>query len=166
MRAWALAWPSVALLGLGSCGDDASAGPPRVEIGTGDVAFLPLVDGDDLFIVEGPQGGFHLVGSLRAWNLHPGNPDDLSSPGNPTMVFEAFVGDVQVDSGVSRYTQGLRAGEDDASEMVGRRIILDITDDAELDGAMLRVEVTATDKDGQIASDQRSVVGVPHPNNL
>ena len=43
----------------------ASSAIPAVEIGTGEIEFQPLDDGDMLDIIQGPQGGFHLLGSLR-----------------------------------------------------------------------------------------------------
>lgn len=57
-------------LGAGCTGGD----PPvdcenpvvAVEIGTGDQSFEPLADGDPVTMVHGPQGGWHVWGSLRA----------------------------------------------------------------------------------------------------
>lgn len=39
--------------------------PPTAEVGTGDSSFVPLQDGDSVVIVNGPQGGQHILGSLR-----------------------------------------------------------------------------------------------------
>lgn len=42
---------------------------PRIEIGTGELDFEVLEDGASLEIIHGPQGGWHLVGSLRGLYL-------------------------------------------------------------------------------------------------
>ena len=38
---------------------------PVVEVGTGELVFSPLEDGDELRMVHGPQGGWHLLGAVR-----------------------------------------------------------------------------------------------------
>jgi hypothetical protein len=50
-----------------SCPCDA----PAVEVGGGDIDFVPLSDGDPLTMVHGPQGGWHVLGSARMTNLAP-----------------------------------------------------------------------------------------------
>jgi len=47
----------------------ADAGPPVLELGTGETAFTPITDGQTLKLVTGPQGGHHLWISLRIKNL-------------------------------------------------------------------------------------------------
>ena len=42
---------------------------PRIEIGTGELDFEVLEDGAALEIIHGPQGGWHLVGSVQALYL-------------------------------------------------------------------------------------------------
>ena len=56
--------------------DTSSSGPegclaltPDIEIGTGEMNFETLVEGDPVIMVHGPQGGWHLLGSLRFENL-------------------------------------------------------------------------------------------------
>jgi hypothetical protein len=156
------------LAAVAACGADGMVyGDPAAVIGTGELEFEPLGDGDELYVVLGPQGGYHLNGSVRVQGVAPGNPDDLLDPDNPTTEFRAFVGDQRVDAGGARYTQGLDpAPEPHHGQMVGRRVILDILDDAELDGAEVRFEVTVTDVYGNSASASVMVTAVPHPNNL
>jgi hypothetical protein len=159
----------VALLVACTGADDGGppGGDPAAVIGTGELEFEPLAGGDDIYVVQGPQGGFHLNGSVRVQGVAPGNPDDLVDPDNPTTEFRAFVGDVRVDAGGARYTQGLDpAPAPYHGQMVGRRVILDILDDAELDGATVRFEVTVSDVYGNSASAEVTVTTVPHPNNL
>jgi hypothetical protein len=40
--------------------------PVQVEVGTGSSAFEPLAAGSAVTMVHGPQGGWHMLGSLRA----------------------------------------------------------------------------------------------------
>jgi hypothetical protein len=46
-------------------------GSPHVEIGTGEEGFVALIPGDSVTMVHGPQGGWHLLGSVRMWNMGP-----------------------------------------------------------------------------------------------
>jgi hypothetical protein len=157
---------------LAACGGDAEpaadAGAPAIEIGSGDSAFEALVDGEDIFVVQGPQGGFHLLGSFAATGVEPGNPEMLGDPDNPTMTFRVLTGASRVDIvDANTFTQGLEpvAGTGGVGK-VGRLVILDIADDAELDGVEIRFEVDITDVHGATASDARLLMAVPHPANL
>jgi len=49
------------------CGE----GEPSAVIGTGDQEFESLSAGDPVTMVHGPQGGWHILGSLRARHIHP-----------------------------------------------------------------------------------------------
>ena len=42
---------------------------PDIEIGTGELSFESLSEGAPVVMVHGPQGGWHLLGSLRFENL-------------------------------------------------------------------------------------------------
>ncbi len=160
-------WP-VLLAVLFACSanaaDPADAGPPGLEIGTGERSFEALQDGQNIFIVLGPQGGYHFFGSLQARNMNAGDSEDLSDPSNPSTLFEAFVGDTRVDAMASSYRQGLKV-RDGVAEMIGRTVILDIEDDSELAGATVRFVVTVEDVDGLSLSDERTLIAVPHPDN-
>lgn len=159
---------TAALVGVAcssSPGSSADAGPPFIELGTGTREFEPLDDGDDIFIVQGPQGGYHFFGSLRARNVEPGDSEDLSDPKNPRTTFEAFAGDARVDSMFSSYVQGLEL-EDGYAQMIGRTVILDILDDDDLDGVTVRFTVSLEDTDGVVVSDERTLTAVKHPDNL
>jgi len=123
-----------------------------------------LQDGETLFIVQGPQGGFHFFGSLQAANIEAGDSEDLSDPNNPTTTFEAYVDGARVDAQASSYTQGL-VPRGAVSEMIGRTVILDILDDSELAGAEVRFLVRVEDVNGITLSDERTVVAMPHPAN-
>lgn len=49
-------------------GDDSAALGPEVHVGTGADTWEPLAEGDPLTMVHGPQGGWHLLGSLWVAN--------------------------------------------------------------------------------------------------
>ncbi len=152
---------------LGAC---ASPGGAGVELGTGTTAFTPLGDGDEVYIVQGPQGGYHLDGSVRATGIVHGDPEDLSSPDNPTTVFRVLRAGEAVSGTANQpdvsYTQGLdESAEPTFCEMVGRRVYLNIGDDDDLVGSTLTVEVTLSDVDGRVLMDSREVFAVAHPDN-
>ncbi len=156
--------------GTGTDADDTAADPgplePALEVGTGDRVFEPLEDGDDIFIVQGPQGGFHFDGSIRVQGIETGDPGDLFSELNPTTVWRAFEGNDQIDVGIEA-TQGLDPvdGEPGVYETVGRKVILDITRDLQLAGDNVTLQVKITDVDGISLLDERTLNAVPHPLN-
>ena len=46
---------------------------PWVVVGTGSVEYEPLIEGQELPIVMGPQGGFHVWGGFHGCNFDPDN---------------------------------------------------------------------------------------------
>jgi hypothetical protein len=44
---------------------------PSVEIGTGETTFEALEEGASVVMVHGPQGGWHMLGSVRTHNMEP-----------------------------------------------------------------------------------------------
>jgi len=47
------------------CGDS----DPQLVCGTGDSGYQPLAEGDEVTIIHGPQGGWHLTGAFATANL-------------------------------------------------------------------------------------------------
>lgn len=45
--------------------------PPRVEIGTGETDFQTLAPLEPVVMVHGPQGGWHMLGSVRVHSMDP-----------------------------------------------------------------------------------------------
>lgn len=168
------AGPSRALALLAVAGLFAGCGAgdvtPEVLLGGGEYLWQDLVDGDPIDVVYGPQGGYHLLGSVRVRGLDPGVFGDLAAPTNPTTAFEVLVDGASYIKSAT-YVQGLPEATPEARdagwthEMIGRFVILEITDDAELDGVDLTLSVTVTAHDGAVATDARELVGVPHPAN-
>lgn len=77
---------ALAVAALAACGSDGPSDPdtdagndvpydvvgdPMVEIGTGFPDFEPLTDGQEVSIIQGIQGGYHIWGGLRASGLDP-----------------------------------------------------------------------------------------------
>lgn len=143
------------------------------EYGVGEDFFEPIDDGDEILIVFGPQGGYHLDASVRAQGIDPGDHRNVADPRNPRIEFEARRPNGELvsgldkpgDDGIIRLQQGLaptcRAG---VHEIGGRRIFLTATD-RELEGEILTIRVTIEDADGVVVSDSVEVDAVPSPFN-
>ena len=154
-----------------ACGlpeDTGEAGAPEAKLGTGEWEWSELSDGDEIPVIQGPQGGFHLLGSVRVRGIEPGDPDSLGDADNPTTTFEVWVDGEQL-APTAVYVQGLEPVLEAESawshEMVGRFAILDIESDDVLDGVDVDFEVQVLDVHGVAVRDVRSLVGVPHPLN-
>ena len=121
-----------------------------IEIGTGELSFVPLDDGDPVELVHGPQGGYHLQVTCR---IHVANPDAL------TLHYRAFredgtmLGDVGLAINERRLVREgmhwLRAASD--------RLILDITGPADVVNTHLRIEAVLTNLATPIAADSRRI---------
>ena len=164
------AWPFVASVLLSftaSCGgaDDGPELPPTAVLGSGENSFAPIADGGIARVIRGPQGGYHLIGSVRVTGIVPGDPDDLASSDNPNTVFSVWSGNQRIDQSGANFTQGLDPIGGGTFEMVGRIVILNIQTDADIDGQTLRFVVEVTDVDGVVVSDERNVVIEPDPRN-
>lgn len=143
-------------------------GPLLIELGTGEWDWEPLDSGDEIPVIQGPQGGFHLLGSVRVSGLEPGTADDLSDPNNPTTTFGVWVNGENIAPS-SRFVQGLDASEKGAqpyrNQMLGRFVIMDIEADDELDGVQLEMSVQVEDIHGTIAETAHQLIAYPHPLN-
>jgi hypothetical protein len=109
-------WFALAMTALG-CGDnhesslvDAAAidaAPPRgpcwpidtatpkgsIQLGKGIDAFEPMPE--ELPLVYGVQGGFHIEARSKIWGLAPGDPSDVLGSVNPYTYFRAYSVDGQ-----------------------------------------------------------------------
>ena len=144
------------LIGCGSA--------PSAELGTGEDSFVAIADGDEIEVIQGPQGGYHILGSVLTSNLEVGNADDLSDTTNPTVVFRVLRDSEPIDVGI-QYTQGLRESDDGRFGLFGRRVILDIDSDSELDQVEVEMVVQVRDIEGTVVEDSRTLLAVPHPLN-
>ena len=120
--------PVFLLLALAACEDP----EPGIEVGTGEREFEPLEDGDDILIIQGPQGGFHVLGSFLVTGVEAGDTDNLFDPDNPTMHFTVREEGDRVDVS-NPFIQGLDDGPGRGEHQVtGRFVFLDIEADDEL----------------------------------
>ncbi|HMV70201.1 MAG TPA: hypothetical protein PKA64_25390 [Myxococcota bacterium] len=67
---------------------DPPAVEPGCELGTGATALEPLVDGQDLPQVRGPQGGWHVYGSVRCHGIVAGDTENPLNPENPVVTWK------------------------------------------------------------------------------
>jgi hypothetical protein len=119
----------------------ANAGPPVVQVGTGQTDYLPVTDGQTVQAEQGPQGGHHIWIAVRQQNIkQSGSTTTITSvqPGTnlagPRM---AFVFTFQPDEGNFCKLYGLRYQLD-----------LDGTDYHLFLGQPLDVTVTIADQSG------------------
>lgn len=142
-----------------------AANEPRIEVGTGASAFEDLSPGDPVVMVHGPQGGWHLLGSVRAWNM-----TDVVQIHFLVTVEET--GAVVADN--SLYVQMIRR-EECLGEYPGMYAYLNVTDlaDGELDTPpellsyeTLVFEATVTDQDGRVAESSVTITATPDPVDL
>lgn len=52
-----------------SAGQHACDAPLRIELGTGETAYAPLVEGQEVVMVHGPQGGWHVDVAARVHHV-------------------------------------------------------------------------------------------------
>ena len=143
-------------------------GDPLIQLGTGEWEWEALDNITEMPIIQGPQGGFHFLASVRVSGIEPGDPKDLSDPNNPTTAFSVLFGDVDITMSAT-YTQGLEHAPDAADpfrhQMVGRFVIVDILADEELVGSEVELAVTVTDVLGTELQASKRVSVYPHPFN-
>ena len=127
---------------------------PWLELGTGETEFVALDNGDEVPLVYGPQGGWHVDTTARFGGIEldgasltyvATDPDDgavLNYPYdaqlNPSLLQE-------IDGGWLR---------------LGDRVVFDIGSDEEILGRDVRLEVTLTDAGGASLSASHEVVVV------
>lgn len=128
---------------------------PVLEIGTGIEDFEPLPA--EVGYEFGPQGGWHIWGSLRAegiWTGIEGTPNETTPVVSFTM--QAVEGDLT--GGYDRLRRPMTLQADDVAELVGEQVILDVSDPSEADGVQVELMATVEDACGTVVTDTRRVV--------
>ena len=124
-------------------------GEPWIELGTGLTSYEALADGGQLELVAGPQGGWHVEVTSRIGGFGPDGVllvyDALDATGEPISY---------VTQTILRSASVIARG--DAFERVGDRVVLAISNPAEVVGTEVVVRVTAALADLR-ASDERAV---------
>lgn len=157
------------LLVVASCGGDpsedlcatAALEPVSLVLGTGSIFFEDITDGQDLPISQGPQGGFHVYGSLRASGLHPGTWEDFTDPLNPVVSFDIIDSDGQTLGGFTELPRPLKVRSDGTLELVGEYVVLDIGEMNDVTFQTVTLSVEVADTCGSVISDQQEVFLVP-----
>jgi hypothetical protein len=133
---------------VASCEEEDPPGELTVELGTGEVAFEPLVDGTTLPLVAGPQGGHHVWLGFRVTGmsgtranltvepipLTTGEPPPRAAPVRITMT--------ELADGTHEYF-GWPAQLAEPGCLVGQQVVM---------------RVTLEDTRGSVGSDERTIV--------
>lgn len=134
---------------------DAGEEGPRVEVGTGSLEFEPLVDGQTVDLVSGPQGGgrydgFHIWFGARTWDL---NPEQIN------VTFQLLAASDRSELASLVWTTNFRAGQFGAREIWGATPT--ISDCCLAKGQRLLMRVEVQDQEGQTAEAEIEVMGGP-----
>ena len=152
-RRWGRILPGTCVaLWLASTGC-ATAEDPWIELGTGHLAWEAL--GEEIELVYGSQGGWHVDVTLRAGGWAP---DGIE------LSYRAL--DAETDALISFETSALLDEDrvlqiDGGWERVGDRVVLDVTSDADVLDREVRLEVSATDGDLALSDERAATVVAP-----
>ncbi len=144
------------------------ASEPALVLGTGEIDFQEVDNGASMPIIQGPQGGFHLLASFLVLGVEAGDRQNLGDENNPSITLDV---DHEGDSIIliSPFVQGLEEAPLSARpwthQLLGRFAILDIVVDDELDGETVTLSARVDDAHGVTVSDSVSVDLYPHPDN-
>ncbi len=146
------------------CDPTCSCDPAGVAIGTGPLPFVPIEAGQDVVMVHGPQGGWHVLAGLRA-------------EGVPPIVrihytIDALVAEPPVRVSDTRYRVMLVSDGDcggDYPDLFGYLDVRGLADGERdtppeiLAGTTLRMTMTVDDDAGRTAESAVEVRAVPDP---
>lgn len=129
-----------------------------VELGTGTESFVPLSDGDTLRFERGPQGGYHVYGSLRATGVDVGDPNYPFELTNPHIWFNLEQDDAEIALLVDQ-PRALTALDDVGHYgVLGELVIFNVADPTALEGTTARFTGRLTDRCERGGEDSREVV--------
>lgn len=139
--------------------------PPRVEIGTGDSTFESLMEAEPVVMVHGPQGGWHMLGSVRTHSMH--------------NIIEVHYTVTDVESGVRVSDNNYRVAVVEDGECTGYYPgmygYLDVAELATevatrppevLGYKLVDIEMTVTDYEGREVTEVLRVTAQPDPVDL
>ena len=129
-----------------------------VALGTGASSFIPLSDGDSIRFERGPQGGYHVYGSLQATGVDVGDPKSPFDLTNPHIWFSVE----QEGAEIALLVDQPRALTplDDAGHfgVLGELVIFSVPDPTTLNGTTARLTGRLTDRCERGGEDSREVV--------
>jgi hypothetical protein len=140
---------------LCGCGGPDLESDPAIELGTGEVEFVPLADGDPVPLTFGLQGGQHVWGALRvvgidwreiALTFALEGPDGVALTPTTQMYTELQDCDVSV----SGCTPGM-------GELVGATVIIEDDDAGAVVGGDVTLRVEGSDTSGRSASAAKRI---------
>ncbi len=120
---------------------------PSCELGTGELELQPLDEGADLTVIIGPQGGWHVLGSLRCEGIVPGDAEDPRDPDNPRLRWVLENEDREVIAGYEDLPRPMN--RDGEAALIGEFIIV-----------WTRTYAEAIDRDATMRVDLRDAAGV------
>jgi hypothetical protein len=145
----------------GACDSDGA----QIEIGTGSSTFESVTELDPVMMVHGPQGGWHMLGSIRAWNTTPiiriaysirAIEEDVLISDNDYHVMLAM------DEECSGYYPGMYGYLDVSPLAQG-----ELDEPAELlSYASVEMSMSIEDQDGKSASATIIVTAIPDPSDV
>jgi hypothetical protein len=148
--------------------DGSNSDDPALDVGTGEIEFEPLSDGDTMTMHIGSQGGYHLEVSARARGIVAGDARNLLDETNPTIEFGIDHNGTSMVL-TDPFTQGIDDAPEDAApwthELLGReaRIDIEFGEDDAWDGETVTLSMTVTDTEGTSIQDSVDVVLEPSP---
>jgi hypothetical protein len=130
-------WPN----GASDICKPSNAGPPVVQVGTGQTDYVPATDGETVQMEQGPQGGHHIWMAVRMQNLKQTGSVTTLTSGQP---------DTGLAGPSTSYVFTFNADQGGYCKLFGLRYQLDITgtDYHTFLGHPLDVTVTITDSVG------------------
>jgi len=138
---------------MGGCVEPNLDREPWCEIGTGDVEYVPLQDGDEVGVVGGIQGGDHIWGSARVtgvdWRDITLVFELLDDEGLPASESSSLIGELQ------HCTRSDTECEPGMGETVGFPVIVEELSSVVGDDITMRL--TVTDRAGRTATDAVAV---------
>ena len=132
-------------------------GPMEVEVGTGQSTFVPMPGGGDLPFFQGPQGGFHVYGSVRARGYNPAATDAATDPDHPAVQFRLRLGGQSIASSTLLHWS-LAPVADGWRTRAGAFVIMTVPSPLQLDGDAVTLEVQVTDRCQLVGTDARDGV--------
>ena len=155
----ALRWAALGAIAalLAGCPPPCPEPPVSLEIGTGEAAFEPIAA--PLPVVNGPQGGWHVFGSLRGTGLWSGGDEPLFDGTAPTVTFG-----VVAEAFVAGYEDLARPLIDtaDGVELAGELLVWDVDEPSALDGLAATLSATVIDACGvEAAATATATLVVP-----
>lgn len=152
----------LAILIVTACGDNApsmddASIAATVEVGSGLEGFAPLVEGDEIYLVEGPQGGRHVFGHARITGMDPGT----SRRDGPETTFSVHTLDGRrLSADLPPFTEPYVETGEGLTLPSGRFVFIEVPAAEILDTTVV-LGVQVKDRNGVSGEDARRVVVKP-----